>query len=83
MTCDDGTCVHDSLVCDGSNHCQHGEDEANCEHICSDKVATCFSHCHHIDLCWCSPEYFQCSSGGCIPLQKLCDKIAHCIDASD
>ena len=34
--CDDGTCVHDSLVCDGKPHCQHGEDEADCQHICSD-----------------------------------------------
>ena len=40
-------------------------------------------HCHLRDLCSCSPEYFQCSCGGCIPLQKLCDKIVHCIDASD
>ena len=83
MTCDDGTCMHDSLVCDGSPHCLHGEDEANCEYICSDNKATCMSHCHHRDLCSCSPEYFQCSSGGCVPLQKLCDKIVHCIDASD
>ena len=28
-------------------------------------------------------EYFQCLSGGCIPLPKLCDKVVHCIDASD
>ena len=83
MTCDDGTCVHDSLVCDGSPHCLRGEDEANCERICSDNIATCMSHCHHRDLCSCSPGYFQCSSGGCVPLQKLCDKIVHCIDASD
>ena len=26
MICDDGTCVHDSLVRDGSPHCLHGED---------------------------------------------------------
>ena len=83
MTCDDGTCVHDSLVCDGSSHCMHGEDEANCEHICSDNITTCMSNCQHRDLCFCSPDYFQCSSGGCIPLQKLCDKIVHCTDASD
>ena len=83
MTCDDGTCVHDSLVCDGKSHCLGGEDEANCKHICSDNTATCMSHCHHRDLCFCSPEYFQCLSGGCVPLQKLCDKTVHCTDASD
>ena len=83
MVCDDGTCVHDSLVCDGEPHCLHGEDEADCQHICSDNTHKCISHCHHRDLCTCSPEHFQCLSVGCVPLQKLCDKIVHCIDASD
>ena len=81
--CDDGTCVHDSLICDGKSHCPHGEDEANCERICSDNTASCMSHCHHRDLCSCSLEYFQCLSGGCVPLQNLCDQIMHCSDASD
>ena len=81
--CDDGTCIHDSLVCDGKPHCLHGEDEANCERICSDNTASCMSQCHHRDLCSCSLEYFQCLSGGCVPLQKLCDQTVHCSDASD
>ena len=83
MSCNDGTCVHDSLVCDGQPHCQHGEDEADCQHICSNHELSCTSHCHHRDLCSCSPNYFQCLSGGCVALQKLCDKTVHCVDASD
>ena len=83
MSCNDGTCVHDSLVCDGQPHCPHGEDEADCQHICSEHTQACMSQCHHRDLCSCSSEYFQCLSGGCVPLQKLCDKIIHCADASD
>ena len=83
MSCNEGTCIHDSLVCDGYRHCPHGEDEAECEHICSDHSDNCMSHCHHRDLCFCSLEYFQCLSGGCVPLQKLCDQIVHCIDESD
>ena len=83
MSCNEGTCIHDSLVCDGHSHCPHGEDEADCEHICSDHSHNCISHCHHRDLCSCLPGYFQCLSGGCVPLQKLCDKTAHCIDKSD
>ena len=83
MSCNEGTCIHDSLVCDGHQHCPHGEDEADCEHICSDHSQNCTSHCHHRDLCSCLPGYFQCLSGGCVPLQKLCDKTAHCIDKSD
>ena len=84
LRCNDGTCVHDSLVCDGKAHCQHGEDEADCRHICTDhKHSSCMSQCHHRDICSCSQQYFQCLSGGCVPLQKLCDKTIHCVDASD
>ena len=83
MSCDEGTCIHDSLVCDGQSHCLNGEDEADCEHICSDHSHNCTSHCYHRDHCVCLPGYFQCLSGGCIPLQKLCDKTVHCIDKSD
>ena len=83
MSCNEGTCIHDSLVCDGYQHCPLGEDEAECEHICSDHSDNCMFHCHHRDLCFCSLEYFQCLSGGCVPLQKLCDKTEHCVDASD
>ena len=83
LSCNDGTCIHDSLVCDGHSHCPHGKDEADCKHICFDHSHNCMSHCHHRDLCFCSLEYFQCLSGGCVPLQKQCDQSFHCIDASD
>ena len=83
IVCDDGTCVHDSLVCDGHPHCMHGEDEGDCQHICSDHSHKCMSQCHHRNLCSCSPQYFQCLSGGCVPLQKICDRTVHCFDASD
>ena len=83
MSCNEGTCIHDSLVCDGHSHCPHGEDEADCQHICSDHSQNCTSHCHHRDLCSCLPGYFQCLSGGCVLLQKLCDNNVHCIDKSD
>ena len=83
MSCNEGSCIHDSLVCDGYRHCPHGEDEADCQHICSDHSHNCMSHCHHTDLCSCSEDYFQCISGGCVPLQKLCDQTVHCTDASD
>ena len=82
-TCDDGTCIHDSLVCDGYPHCLHGEDEENCEHICNDQSIDCITQCHYDDRCICSDKYFQCLSGGCIPLYKLCDQIFHCSDGSD
>ena len=84
LTCDDGTCIHDSLLCDGHQHCTHGEDEINCGHVCSrSQIINCYIECHMDDFCSCSENYFHCPSGGCIPLQKLCDKTAHCTDASD
>ena len=83
MSCHEGTCIHDSLVCDGHPHCPHGEDEADCQHICSNHSRNCMSHCHHRDLCFCSLEFFQCLSGGCVPLQKLCDQTVQSINESD
>ena len=84
LTCDDGTCIHDSLLCDGHQHCTHGEDEINCGHVCSQsQIINCYTECHMDEFCSCSENYFQCLSGGCIPLQKLCDNTAHCTDASD
>ena len=83
MTCLDGTCIHDALVCDGIEHCLHGEDEDNCHHACDDPNINCLTECHYENLCRCSDDFFQCFSGGCIPLQKLCDMTVHCADSSD
>ena len=85
LTCQDGTCVHDALVCDGHKHCFHGEDEASCKHVCNskDKDMNCLTDCHYADHCRCHDSFFQCLSGGCIPLQKLCDLVNHCPDGSD
>ena len=83
LTCDDGTCVHDALVCDGQKHCPNGEDEQNCQHICNDPNVNCITECSIDKRCICSDNYFQCFSGGCIPLQKLCDNTEHCTDGSD
>ena len=71
MSCNDGTCVHDSLVCDGYPHCPHGEDETDCQHSCSDHTNNCMFHCHLKDLCSCSSEYFQCLPGGCVNFAEI------------
>ena len=68
MTCVDGTCIHPSLVCDGHQHCVDGKDEKNCSNVCSDPDINCYKDCHVMNLCSCSPGYFQCLSGGCISL---------------
>ena len=90
LRCSDGTCLHDSLVCDGQKHCIEGEDESNCHNICSHITKStpispqyCLEQCHFADYCRCSHRYFQCLSGGCKPLYVLCDGIPQCKDSSD
>ena len=34
--------------------------------------ADCFTHCHSSN-CTCSPLFYQCHIGGCIPMSKVCD----------
>ena len=90
LRCSDGTCLHDSLLCDGEKHCIEGEDENNCHNICtliteSDAPTPqyCLEQCHFADFCRCSHRYFQCLSGGCKPLSVVCDGVAQCEDSSD
>ena len=83
LTCDDGTCIHDSLVCDGHPHCLYGEDENNCQAICNDQNIDCTTQCHYDNKCICSDNFFQCLSGGCIPLRYICDQTIQCEDGSD
>ena len=80
--CYDDTCLDDQLVCDGRQHCLSGEDEANCTHICTHSV-NCASKCSYMKNCHCSRGYFQCQSGGCISVRKLCDGVHNCKDSSD
>ena len=81
--CADSTCIHDALWCDGVEHCSKGEDEQQCQHVCSQQNINCITECHIQHHCKCISDYFQCLSGGCIPLQKICDQTIHCSDASD
>ncbi|ELT90498.1 hypothetical protein CAPTEDRAFT_85937, partial [Capitella teleta] len=85
FTCRDGTCIMILYVCDGQKDCLDGEDE-ECNHLCSyeegDMVGKCNQDCHTSN-CTCISTHFQCSSGGCVPLEKLCDGRTDCADDSD
>ena len=83
-SCNDGTCLAEKLLCDGKWHCVDGEDEANCTAMCSgNEVSNCLYECSYEYNCRCARGYFQCGSGGCIPVGKLCDGVDDCIDNSD
>ena len=80
--CNDGTCLDEHLVCDGRQHCMVGEDEQKCGNICTDKVS-CALSCSYMTNCHCLRGFFQCVTGGCIPVGKLCDRVKNCKDGSD
>ena len=46
-------------------------------------IAVCFSESCSPELCRCSDQYFQCLSGGCIPISKVCNFYNDCKDGSD
>ena len=77
FTCSDGTCISDELVCDGTSHCINDEDEKNCAYVCDHNI-DCIKTCSYSMNCRCMRGYFQCLSGGCIPVGKLSDGIAQC-----
>ena len=80
--CSDGTCLDEHLVCDGRQHCMMGEDEKECTNTCTDKVS-CALNCSYMNKCYCLRGFFQCKSGGCIPVGKLCDSVYNCKHGSD
>ena len=81
--CQDGTCILRHAWCDGVRDCRDGSDELRCDPVCSDKNATiCVSTCK-IPVCQCSTAFYQCKSGGCIPLSLVCDGTPNCADGFD
>lgn len=46
--------------------------------------SVCFSNlCNPDEDCVCSEAYFQCMTGGCVPVSKVCDYHPDCDDNSD
>ena len=89
--CNDGMCISLNLVCDDEADCRHREDEdvqCNDEEACTvNGVKFDFQYCREYCLikehCICADSYFQCLSGGCIPVNQFCDQKHDCKDKSD
>ena len=82
--CDDMSCILLAAVCDGYRDCSNGEDE-QCSHVCSHTEQgslDCLVDCHP-DNCSCAFTHFQCQSGGCITMERVCDSLDDCSDATD
>ena len=72
--CKDGSYIIEIHKCDGIKNCRDGEDE-HCDHIS-------FSGCHFPE-CRCETLYHQCSTGQCVPFDKLCDGKLDCHGGED
>ena len=85
--CYDGTLIIQHHLCDGEADCPDASDESNCSWVCQFsttlvKHGNCFRDCV-TPICMCHHLYFNCVTGGCIPLSKFCNGIKDCPDASD
>jgi leucine-rich repeat-containing G protein-coupled receptor 8 len=88
--CIDGSCISPAAICDGKMDCFQGEDELQCNttvcHIYSSyqDQKFCLTECQLAKHdCVCGLDFWQCVSGGCIAISKLCDGQQDCEDESD
>lgn len=68
FTCDNGSCIAESQLCDGVPQCPTLEDEAPINPGCS---------------VGCTIDQFTCDDGSCVDLGAQCDNIEDCPDGSD
>ena len=82
VTSKDGSCLSHHSAC-SLNHNPH-DIRCSCElkgRTITDRYF-CFNVCMPRN-CTCSRHYFQCTSGGCIHMSSVCDRMSHCRDSSD
>jgi hypothetical protein len=84
ILCNNGTCLGEQFGCNGVQDCQDGADEENCGKNFF-KMISKFKFMFALYLVpVCRPEQFTCAkSGKCIDLNRQCNYINDCSDASD
>ncbi len=85
--CNDGTCILNHYVCDGTANCPDASDETECTYVCSfaknsNLNTNCFFSCRGPE-CLCNDLYFSCELGGCVPWSRVCDGVSDCPHGED
>ena len=82
VTSKDGSCLSHHSAC-SLNHNPH---DIRCSCQLKGRIITDRHFCLNVCMpknCTCSRHYFQCTSGGCIHMSSVCDRMSHCRDSSD
>ncbi|KAM3956851.1 modular serine protease-like [Aphomia sociella] len=83
FTCNDGTCIKYSSVCDGVQDCVDGSDEAVCGGISNGLTLDETVVLRKKRQSTCRKSQWQCRDGTCISFDGKCDGIVDCPDGSD
>lgn len=67
--CQDGTCISESLICNGNNDCSDGYDEFDCP--------------TQPTVPYCRSDEFDCGNLDCISRFRVCDGVRDCRDGRD
>ena len=87
--CSDKSCIPSAFECNNITDCTDGSDEANCSHVCTQTLcegpecSQTFCESCAWPQCYCTRGYYQCESGGCVPIDTVCDGTVNCADKSD
>ncbi|XP_066994121.2 serine protease nudel [Anabrus simplex] len=97
VPCTDGSCIRQTLWCDGNVNCPDVSDESDCscrERVDKDRLCDGYFDCpsgeDELGCFGCSEVSFSCDTWGkhnrhvtCVPLSKRCDDIHDCPNGKD
>ncbi|XP_037775106.1 serine protease nudel-like [Penaeus monodon] len=78
-TCASGVCIGQDMMCDMKLDCPDLTDELP---TCPAHLSLCTPD-KEMEICVCEDGMMQCPDKVCVPFDKVCDGISHCLDGSD
>ena len=79
--CTPGECIPGHLRCSGTVECPDGSDELDCNDDdvdCADGTYRDNGGCRMLKKKECDGTQFDCGSGNCVPLDRVCDRTNDC-----